>query len=212
MGLLSSANAESVIPPPNVIKATGLNVNFAKVVNKVNQFTTFVQIADKQWVEKNSAGKIAHRYNEISRNAAAVTLHDSARELRLMLDMKQMTLFLYTDWKNSPVKRDIGLIDSSTAAKPNSPIAPPSSLADCLKVGGQWKKGGLSGAMICVTPTGDAGKSCTDSGQCEMRCLYKPLVQGGTSAVVGQCQADTEPFGCFQEMKLGEILPKLCRD
>lgn len=89
---------------------------------------------------------------------------------------------------------------------------PPSSLADCLKVGGEWKRGGLSGVMICVTPTKDAAKRCTDSSQCEMRCLLKPLVQGGTSEVIGQCQANTEPFGCFQEMKAGKAMPKLCMD
>ena len=61
-------------------------------------------------------------------------------------------------------------------------------------------------------PTKDAGQRCTDSSQCEGRCLLKPLVTGGTSEVIGQCQVSKPFFGCFQEMRSGMVMPKLCMD
>jgi hypothetical protein len=51
---------------------------------------------------------------------------------------------------------------------------------------------------------------CTDSSQCEGRCDYKPLVSGGTSEVIGQCQVTIPSSNCYQEMRAGRVGPKIC--
>lgn len=96
-------------------------------------------------------------------------------------------------------------------APKNTPKAPITSLVDCTTAGGEWKKVGLAGNLACVLKTKDAGKSCTDSSQCEERCLAG-IDQTDTTKVVGQCQATNQPFGCFAEIKDGVAEPALCID
>ena len=94
---------------------------------------------------------------------------------------------------------------------PTTPSAPIKNEADCSTAGGEWKKVGLAGSLACVLKTKDAGKSCTDSSQCEERCLAMPDPADSTK-VVGQCQVDNQPFGCFAEMENGVAGPALCID
>ena len=93
----------------------------------------------------------------------------------------------------------------------NTPKAPINSLVDCTTAGGEWKKVGLAGNLACVLKTKDAGKSCTDSSQCEERCLAG-IDQADSAKTAGQCQATNQPFGCFAEIKDGVAEPALCID
>ncbi len=97
---------------------------------------------------------------------------------------------------------------NSPKSKPKGPI---SSEADCTKAGGQWKQVGLAGSLACVLKTKDAGKSCTDSSQCEERCLAI-VDEKDSTKMIGQCQTTNQPFGCFAEMKNGVAQPPLCID
>ena len=96
-------------------------------------------------------------------------------------------------------------------APKNTPKAPITSLVDCTTARGEWKKVGLAGGLACVLQTKDAGNSCTDSSQCEERCLAG-IDQTDSTKVVGQCQATNQPFGCFAEIKGGVAEPALCID
>lgn len=69
---------------------------------------------------------------------------------------------------------------------------------ECEENGGEWL-GKLAGADEgrCALPTGDAGKLCTDSGECEGACLavnYDP--DTATAADEGRCAAVTASNGC----------------
>ncbi|MEZ5535238.1 MAG: hypothetical protein R3F02_06395 [Thiolinea sp.] len=83
----------------------------------------------------------------------------------------------------------------------------------CKQAGGDWVRGGLAGQYGCVYPATDAGKTCTDSDQCQYRCLARPedQLEIGQKAT-GQCQADSSPFGCRTEIKNGMAEPTLCVD
>ena len=62
---------------------------------------------------------------------------------------------------------------------------------DCIKKGGEWKTFGLRTKEECDLPTSDAGKTCTDSSQCESGCFTDHL--GATS---GKCGENTVIVGC----------------
>ena len=84
----------------------------------------------------------------------------------------------------------------------------------CNTKGGVWKRVGLGQFYACVIAMPDAGKSCTDSSQCEGRCLTGAggMPDEGNKQVTGSCQATNQPFGCFSEVENGVAGPGLCID
>ena len=104
-------------------------------------------------------------------------------------------------------------------AEPTKPVASLSELARSLKSessckakGGQWQRVGMLQTFVCVLPTSDAGKSCTDGSQCQMSCLAKdPSLTPGSKAT-GQCSKSTNIFGCKTRVKDGKIEGTLCID
>jgi hypothetical protein len=72
----------------------------------------------------------------------------------------------------------------------------------------------MLGSLMCVIPYADAGKPCTDSGQCLGACLaeYQSGVFSVASGATGQCQADNAVFGCLGEVQHGRIDGFLCVD
>lgn len=82
--------------------------------------------------------------------------------------------------------------------------------ASCTAAGGRVERRGRLGAELCVRPFADAGKACTDSAQCEGKCV----AQGNTDvpATAGQCQADDRLFGCYAEIQGGRTASTLCVD
>lgn len=86
--------------------------------------------------------------------------------------------------------------------------------ADCAVRGGRMQPVGRMQTIQCVAPYADAGKRCTDSDQCAGQCRVpdgaaRPA-QG--AAVVGRCQADDNPFGCFTRVEDGKAEATLCVD
>lgn len=100
---------------------------------------------------------------------------------------------------------------SAFAALMLMPDAPQSTVATnsaiCADIGGTWRRDGLMGAYHCFEIYSDAGQSCTDSAQCDGECRVT-----GHTETVGQCQADSGPFGCYGEMIDGKATAFLCVD
>ena len=102
---------------------------------------------------------------------------------------------------------------------PEPPVTDPVKPQDlkdqnsCESANGIWRREGLAGIYACVLPAKDAGKACTDSSQCEYRCLAKPSddLRPGQKAG-GQCQVNSSPFGCRTEIKDGMADATLCID
>ena len=93
-----------------------------------------------------------------------------------------------------------------TAPSGRQPLSIPDdvTIEGCRAAGGQ--RDGLAGAL-CTFAATDAGKTCTDSAECEGRCEAT-----GTGGANGTCSARISPFGCYSEMRDGVALPALCVD
>lgn len=100
-----------------------------------------------------------------------------------------------------PEKGDYGFgNEPAPVAVAESPAA-----AECLARGGRMHPLGRMRTMQCVVPYADAAKRCTDSDQCAGECRVRDTTvapAAGTS-VVGQCQADSNPFGCYTRVEAG---------
>ncbi|WP_461535031.1 hypothetical protein [Spongorhabdus nitratireducens] len=83
--------------------------------------------------------------------------------------------------------------------------------AACEQHGGNWQKVGKLQRFTCILPASDAGKSCTDSSQCQVSCTVAGNVRPG-DRVSGQCTATTHQFGCRTYVSNGQAEPTLCID
>ena len=82
---------------------------------------------------------------------------------------------------------------------------------ECSAAGGRWL--GVPGAeyALCPLPVTDGGKSCTDSSQCQLRCIAGEDVQVGAK-VKGICQGRHNHWGCHQFVENGRAGHELCVD
>lgn len=74
--------------------------------------------------------------------------------------------------------------------------------AACAKRGGNWSTGGTSGGHICITPTRDANRHCTNGTQCEGLCLARSQ----------SCAPITPFFGCHEVLTDSGVRATLCTD
>lgn len=93
------------------------------------------------------------------------------------------------------------------------PVAQGPDAKACTAQGGKIQPVCMRGLPACVIPYADAGKTCRDKADCQGRCLY----QGERPAdpetpVTGQCQATSNPCGCFAEVEHGRYLRGVCVD
>ena len=84
--------------------------------------------------------------------------------------------------------------------------------AACTSTGGTVQRRGRLGMEQCVRPFADAGKACTDTSQCEGKCVGSAGSASGNEKVSGQCQADDRLFGCYSEIKDGKAAYAICVD
>lgn len=84
--------------------------------------------------------------------------------------------------------------------------------AACTSGGGTVQRRGMLGMEMCVHPYADAGKQCSDSSQCQGKCVGSAGSTSTSSAVTGQCQADDRLFGCYSEIKGGKAAYAICVD
>lgn len=85
--------------------------------------------------------------------------------------------------------------------------------AACAARNGAMKQVGRLQSWQCVIAYADAGKTCSDSGQCQGDCR----VEGNTgitpgAATTGVCQATSDRFGCNTRVEDGKAGATLCID
>ena len=85
--------------------------------------------------------------------------------------------------------------------------------ADCAARGGTMQPVGRAQTMQCVVKFADAGKRCTTGSDCAGDCRVEqaPFPEAGAAAV-GQCQADSRPFGCYAKVENGKATSAICVD
>ena len=87
------------------------------------------------------------------------------------------------------------------------------SASACTARGGEMRQVGRMQSWQCVVKYADAGQRCTDGSQCQGQCEI-PGNSGVApgAAAVGQCQADSNRFGCRTTIKDGKAEATLCID
>ncbi|WP_436356054.1 hypothetical protein [Brevundimonas sp. CEF1] len=83
----------------------------------------------------------------------------------------------------------------------------------CAARGGEMQQVGRARTWQCVVKYADAGKRCTDASQCQGQCEISGnsgIAPGAAAA--GQCQADSNRFGCRTTVKDGKAEATLCID
>lgn len=89
---------------------------------------------------------------------------------------------------------------------PGTCIAENEVKAQCASTGGEWGKWGMRGARYCMEIMPDAGKACTDSGECKGNCV------GKAGAAAGTCQKYKTQFGCYAIFEGGQTKGTICMD
>ncbi|MFQ5774930.1 MAG: hypothetical protein ACE5GS_10455 [Kiloniellaceae bacterium] len=95
------------------------------------------------------------------------------------------------------------MLDNSTAHRPG-----------CEAKGGRWLPlYKVHRFRVCVLPTQDAGRSCTDSRQCEGYCLAERELAPGGQAAPGRC-SNRAPLGggCWNMVAEGLATGMVCSD
>jgi hypothetical protein len=96
----------------------------------------------------------------------------------------------------------------------------PADKESCESAGGHWGPVGLSPAEVCIMPTTDAGKECSDSSECQSACVadlsaeeYNTLVKDRiTIHTTGRCTSSTASVGCMAYVEDGVVLGIHCVD
>lgn len=102
----------------------------------------------------------------------------------------------------------------AVTAEQNDPNYPSEKLVkECTAKGGKFSKEGRLQMYRCVMQFSDAGKSCSDSSECQGSCLSSDKsIEAGTPNLVGTCAATDSPFGCRQIIEGGVSKGTLCID
>ncbi|PEQ11553.1 hypothetical protein B2G71_16765 [Novosphingobium sp. PC22D] len=95
-------------------------------------------------------------------------------------------------------------------ASPFQRTMTPEKRAACEASGGTVERRGMVGAETCVHAYADGGKICTDSAQCEGKCVGSPGAADQRAA--GSCQKDDKLFGCYAEIVGGRPAYAICVD
>jgi hypothetical protein len=105
-----------------------------------------------------------------------------------------------------------GAPSKQTHVRPTVANVPADSLS-CQLAGGVMKPVGRRQLLQCVLSYADAGKSCSSGSQCEGDCRVAPGVEAVPGqAVVGQCQATSDRFGCSTRVEEGRAEATICID
>jgi len=84
--------------------------------------------------------------------------------------------------------------------------------ASCAARGGEIRRVGRLQSEQCILKYADAGKPCTDSDQCAGDCRIEGNSGLNPSTVTGQCQVDSDRFGCHTPVEDGNAGATLCID
>ena len=72
--------------------------------------------------------------------------------------------------------------------------------AACVKHGGRFGAGGLSGSYVCYEPTRDANKRCSSASDCDGMCLARSRT----------CTPVKPLFGCNEVLTISGRVTKVC--
>lgn len=91
--------------------------------------------------------------------------------------------------------------------------------AECTEQGGEWGFFGDTIVRRCNVKTADAGKACTDSGECQGDCVAslserdkETLSAGQALFMEGKCSVQTLSLGCNYFVRQGQVKGLLCVD
>lgn len=84
--------------------------------------------------------------------------------------------------------------------------------AACDAAGGEVRQEGMLGMYRCVKPYADAGKSCRGKADCEGQCRFDGDAPADGADVIGTCQVNDSPFGCYSEVEDGKLTGGICVD
>lgn len=83
--------------------------------------------------------------------------------------------------------------------------------AACAKAGGAIQPVCMMQKPMCVIAFKDAGKTCSDSSECQGRCEIEGRAEP-MKAATGKCRSSNDPCGCFQLVEKGVAGYPLCAD
>lgn len=90
------------------------------------------------------------------------------------------------------------------------PGPPPTAVQVCAGRGGEFRPVCKAQRPICVMPYKDAGTACSDSSQCDGRCVADGPTDG-PGQVAGVCETNNDPCGCVTEV-VGGVARTICVD
>ena len=104
-----------------------------------------------------------------------------------------------------------GASGSSASVTPQQLNAIGDDVEACRAVGGEVRPICMMGTRQCVVTFADAGRTCRDSDDCQGDCRIAAGTEAGR-VMTGQCQASSNPCGCFATVEDGRAGPSLCAD
>ena len=207
-------------PPPSA--ATAATVALATHANG-----SFVK-SGETWTEIARSGA-RNSYREIGRDNDRVFLYDAARRSFVILDIPgrmilgsnggaMTSLYPVSEYSviSAPQPRPVETPVAPRPPEPEPEFPEPPKLstlerATCIATGGTVEQAGILGAERCTRPYHDGGMVCSDSSQCQGKCIAD-LNGANQSAATGTCQKTDNPFGCYAEVRNGQTGPALCVD
>ncbi len=211
-------------PPPSATNVTSSSVALAAYAG--GDFLKAVNT----WTE-NTSGGAKYTFQEVGHDDQHVYLFDSSRGAFIILDIPDRMIRysrnggtvsdLYPVTEFSVLSKPPSLpIDPPTTSAPPTPQEPefPESpklstleRATCVATGGTVERAGILGAERCTRPYRDAGMICSDSSQCQGKCIAG-TAGANQASTTGTCQETDNPFGCYAEVRNGQTGPGLCVD
>ena len=111
----------------------------------------------------------------------------------------------------APAPAPVTTGDQWAEAPMSAPPAQPDTeeARSCAARGGAMQPVCRMQTMQCVVQYSDAGQACRDGDDCQGDCRADA---GATGQVTGQCQASSDPCGCFAVVEDGRVQHALCVD
>jgi len=93
-------------------------------------------------------------------------------------------------------------------------VAGSEDAAACARAGGKMLPQGRMQSVRCVITYADAGRRCTDGGDCAGDCRVEDVASppAAGAPAVGQCQVNSSRFGCYTTVEGGKAEATLCVD
>jgi hypothetical protein len=113
----------------------------------------------------------------------------------------------------APTANETAATTSDAKRRPESPFQKamsPEKRKECEASGGTVERRGMGGMESCIHTYADGGEACTDSSQCEGKCVGAPGPE--TQQTAGSCQKDDKLFGCYSEILGGKPAYAICVD